>query len=91
MRHVDVDRAVINQYARAIGLAVKKAVDGAGAMGPYNESGLEAVKAQLVDHIQAAVNSQKLLLHQEMARRQAGVDTLEEYERVSEICKKGRE
>ncbi|MCB9996591.1 MAG: hypothetical protein H6869_09165 [Rhodospirillales bacterium] len=86
LKHVDVDRDVINKYAMDIGLAVKDAVDGAGAMGPYNYHQLDTVKKQLVGHITAAVESKKLLLHQEMARRQAGVDSLEEYERVSKIC-----
>ena len=86
IRHVETDRAVMNQYALAIGTAVKQSVDSVGAMGPYNESELPSVQKRLVAHIQAAVDSQQLLLDQEMQRRQSLVDSLEEYERVSRIC-----
>ncbi len=87
LKHVDVDREVINEYARTIGLAVKQAVDGVGAIGPYNRHEAEGIQKKLVEHIKAAVDSQKFLLYQEMARRQGQVDTLEEYERVNQICR----
>jgi hypothetical protein len=86
VRHVDVDRQVINKYSQAIGLAVKNAVDKVGAMGPYNQHEIEHIQNNLVSHIHAAINSQKLLLFQEMSREQAKVDSLEEYERISRKC-----
>lgn len=86
LKHVTVDREVINRYARDIGNAVKMAVDGAGAMGPFPYNDLEEVQKRLVEHVRAAVDSRKLLLYQDMARQQAAVDSLEEYERVSKIC-----
>lgn len=86
LKHVTVDREVINLYAQDIGQAVKQAVDGIGAMGPYNNHELEDVRGKLIGHIEAAVESKKFVLHQEMARRQREVDSLEEYERVRKIC-----
>lgn len=86
MWHVDTDREVINEIAQQIGLAVKRVVDGAGAMGPYDKEEGEKIKKRMIDSVQAAVDSQKPLLEAEMARRQAQVDTLEEYERISRIC-----
>lgn len=85
-RHVLVDREIINQYAQGIGQAVKAAVDGIGAMGPYNYHELDKVREQLVGHVRTAVDSQKFLLYQEMSRRQGEVDSLAEYERVNKIC-----
>lgn len=90
LKHVSVDREVINRYAAEIGQAVKQAVDGAGAMGPYKYEDLADIQARLVDHVKAAVDSRKLMLYQEMSRLQGQVDSLEEYERVSKICRKGR-
>ncbi len=90
IKHVDVDRAVINNYAMSIGTAVKQAVDGIGAMGPYNYHELENVQKELVGHIESAVDSRKFLLVQEMSRRQGQVDTLEEYERVSKMCEESK-
>ena len=86
IKHVEVDRAVINRYAYDIGMSVKAAVDEIGAIGPYNFHELEGVREQLVNHIKTAVDSQKFKLHQEMAREQAKIDSLEEYERVNKIC-----
>jgi len=90
LEHVRIDRQVINEYAQGLGQAVKKAVDNAGAMGPYNLHEQKEVQEQLVGHIQAAMDSQKFLLHQEMSRRQAKIDSLEEYEAISVICNKER-
>lgn len=90
LKHVEVDRQVINQYAMDIGRAVKTAVDGAGAMGPYAYNDLAEVQERLVAHVRAAVDSRKLQLYQDMARRQAEVDSLEEYERISKICKESK-
>ncbi len=88
VKHVDMDRLLINQYAYGIGTAVKQAVDQVGPMGPYNYHELEGVREKLTEHIYNAVDSQKFLLHQEMSRRQAEVDSLAEYERVNKICDK---
>lgn len=88
-KHVAVDRTVTNRYAQAIGDAVKTAVDVAGAMGPFNEAELDVMQERLVKHVHAVVEAQDLVLHQDMARNQAKIDTLEEYERVSKICNEG--
>lgn len=90
LKHVSVDREIINSYAQSIGVAVKQAVDGIGAMGPYNYHELEEVRNRLIGHIEAAVESRKFLLYQEMSRRQAAVDSLEEYEYVSKICEEAK-
>lgn len=87
-KHVKVDREVINKYALAIGKAVQNAVNTAGALGPYKVSDADAVQNKLQAHIQSAVSSQELLLYEEMSRRQNDVDSLDEYTRVSEICRK---
>jgi len=90
LKHVAVDREIINLYSQQIGQAVKKAVDGIGAMGPYNYHELDKVQKELVGHIETAVDSQSFLLYQEMSRRQGEVDSLQEYERVSKICEEAK-
>lgn len=85
-KHVAVDREVINHYAQQVGLAVQQAVADAGALGPFKVEKQKSVQDMMVQHIDDAVNSKKLLLENEMRRRQAQVDTLQEYERVSKIC-----
>jgi hypothetical protein len=87
-KHVEVDRRVINDYSRKVGQAVAEAVNKAGAMGPVRMQRLESTQELMFDHIEAVVKSHDLELQREMRKQQALVDTLEEYERVNNICNK---
>jgi hypothetical protein len=90
-KHVRVDRHVINKYARAMGIAVQKAVNSAGVVGPFPNSQVQSIRADMQSHIDSALNSIKLLMINEMNQYQQQVDSLEEYERVSKFCEKQRE
>ncbi|MCM2344375.1 MAG: hypothetical protein NDJ24_07425 [Alphaproteobacteria bacterium] len=87
LKHVTVDRDVMNKYAMEIGKAVQIAVNQAGALGPFNVADINMQQDRLIGHIQSAINSQQLLLDKEMRQKQAQVDSLEEYEQVSKVCK----
>lgn len=84
--HVRVDREVMNKYAVKIGQAVKDAVNQTGTVGPYRLSDRPAIERQMVARIENAIEDQKTALHHEMNIRQAEIDTLEEYERISVLC-----
>lgn len=86
-KHVDVDRIVLNKFASDIGVAVQKAVDGAGVVGPFNYNKVEEMKTLSTRHIESAVDSRKFLMQKEMHEMQGRIDTLEEYQRVSGYCK----
>lgn len=86
-RHVEVDRKVMNKYGASIGQAVQAAVNSAGALGPFKLEDQEKMKALSSSHIESAINTQKLLMEQEMRRLQGQVDSLEEYKRVSAQCR----
>lgn len=86
-KHVDIDQTVMNKYGRKIGEAVQKAVDAAGAVGPFRYSNIEEMKGMASNHIESAINSQKLLMEKEMRQLQGQVDSLAEYERISAVCK----
>lgn len=86
LKHVRVDREVINKFARQIGMSVQAAVNQAGAFGPFNTQEMATHQDRLIRHIQSATESQQLMLEKEMRARQAQVDSLEEYKRVSKIC-----
>lgn len=88
LKHVELDRKIINQYAKDIGESVKDAVDRIGAMGPYNSHQQEDVKEKLIQHIETAVDSHRFLLYQDMSKRQATIDSYDEYQRVNAICEK---
>lgn len=87
VKHVTVDREVMNKYAVEIGKAVQSAVNQAGALGPFNLSEMPDHQKRLISHVRSAIDGQELLLEKEMRQRQAKIDSLEEYERVSKICK----
>lgn len=87
IKHVAVDRAVMNKYAAEIGRALQSSVNQAGALGPFNAQEMPRQQDRLIKHIQSAIDSQQLMLEKEMRTRQGHVDSLEEYQRVSKICK----
>lgn len=90
LKHVTVDRKVMNKYAREIGNALRQAVDRVGAIGPYDASAVEATQTKMGEYIQATVNSFQGRLNSEMDARQQKVDSLQEYERISKICHAAR-
>ncbi len=86
LKHVSVDREVMNKFSREIGLSVQEAVNQAGAFGPFNAQEMPEHQERLIQHIKSAVDSRQLMLEKEMRTRQGQVDSLEEYKRVSKIC-----
>lgn len=86
LKHVQVDRDVMNKYAQLIGQSVQQAVNSMGAVGPYNKHRLDSVQQSMASHIRNAVMQYQLPLQEEMRRRQSQVDSLEEYTAVSKIC-----
>ncbi len=90
LKHVTVDREVMNAYANNVGRTVQDAVNKAGAMGPYNIHETQPVQKMLIQNIEGALSSHELMLYKEMRARQAQVDTLAEYERVGKICESAR-
>lgn len=87
-KHVRVGREIFNEYAQSVGLAVQGAVNDAGAVGPFNGSRMEETKKTLMEHVKSAITANELKLRKEIRERQGKVDSYEEYERVSAICRK---
>lgn len=85
-KHVTVDREVMNKYALKIGQSIKAAIDEIGALGPYRKDQQKAVQQDMIQHIQNASKRYNLQMEKEMKARQAEVDSLAEYQRVSKIC-----
>lgn len=86
-KHVTTDRWVINKYAKQMGLAVQNAVNSAGIIGPFPTSRIEEMQKVMGKHITSALDSVQLAMKNEMNIRQQHVDTLQEYDRVSQYCK----
>lgn len=90
-KHVKVDRSIANKYAREIGLALQRAVDSVGVIGPFHLAEMEARQAQLGEHIRTVVGGIKHRMVEEQLAAQQAVDSLEEYEsishEISDVCK----
>jgi hypothetical protein len=86
LHHVDVDREMMNKYSYIIGQAVQEVVDKTGAVGPIDADAVPANGQQLIDAVSAAIKTVQQPLQDEMRQRQAQVDSLEEYKRISAIC-----
>jgi hypothetical protein len=85
-RHVQVDREVMNKFARDVGAAIQREVDMAGAQGPYPAVNTEAVRSRMADRIHKLVDAHTAAMTRTMDARQALVDSPEEYKRISDIC-----
>lgn len=88
-KHVNVDREVMNKYARIIGQALEKTVNEAGALGPYRSRDMKPVEDQMMSRIQGVIDRIEPYLKNEMKAKQSVVDSLSEYERVNKICHDG--
>ncbi len=84
--HVDVDREMMNKYSYIIGQAVQDVVNKAGAVGPINADNVANNGQQLIDGVSAAIKTVEQPLQDEMRQRQAQVDSIDEYKRISAIC-----
>ena len=85
-RHVEVDHQIVNHYSETIGDAIKAAVDAAGPLGPYPVSQLDEIGKVMVAHVHAALDTQDVMMQEDERKLQTQVDSLDEYQRISNIC-----
>lgn len=85
-RHVAVDRDVMNKYARNMGQAVQRAINQAGAMGPFHMNDSKKMQDLSSAYIERAMKPQRDAMEKEMRIKQGQVDSLQEYQRVSTHC-----
>lgn len=86
-KHVTVDRKIINKYTKLMGKAIQRVVNKTGAAGPFSASKSTEVQKILNKNIEVAVNSVQQSMAKEMDKLQRNVDSIKEYERVSQYCK----
>jgi len=85
-KHVDTDRKVVNEYAQKMGKALQANVNSSLVRGPYPIARLKTVQQDMLDFVMNTLKTQQSLMNEDRFRRQQAVDTLEEYERVSNAC-----
>lgn len=84
--HVQIDREVINKYARRMGKDLQKMVSHTGATGPFSNARLKEMEETLSQKVARVIDAQVTQLKAELDVRQAQLDNVAEYKRISAIC-----
>lgn len=87
LKHVQVDRKVVNKYANIIGQKVYQTLKDRGFMaGPVRAEEAKAVAERMQKTVMQVIEHEHKRLELDRVDMQAQVDTAEEYERVSALC-----
>jgi hypothetical protein len=87
LKHVRVDRAIVNKYAHSIGSRVYKALKTRGfSVGPFDIDRMEEVQGKMQRVVSQILELEYKKLGIERQEKQRDVDSLEEYEDVDSKC-----
>jgi hypothetical protein len=87
-KHIAVDRAIINKYSNMIGKGVTEAMSRIGySHGPYRIGELEVQQNRVNDKVNIIIKKYADMMTVERTKLQQQVDSLAEYERVTNQCK----
>lgn len=87
-KHITVDRQIVNKYTKLIVHGLDAAFKGFGyAQGPFTKGQLPAQQKIMQEFSQGIVQSYAQKMTEERKARQQAVDTLEEYNRVNNLCR----
>jgi hypothetical protein len=87
MKHVFVDRSVVKKYAPKIKQHMQNAVMKVGIVGPKPERRKAEFHKKITDYMEAQLKAITDKMYAERRSLQAQVDTKEEYDRVSSLCR----
>lgn len=86
-KHVMVDRRVVNKYAQKVGKKLVEAVNEEMLVGPLREKHLTLARDHLQNRIKAKIDYISRQMYDERNRRQQIIDSLGEYQDVSDNCR----
>lgn len=87
LKHVKVDRAVVNKYAKSIGKRLMSELKSRGfTAGPFSTDRIEEVKAKMSRVVAQIIELEERKMDLERRERQIAVDSREEYDRVDDKC-----
>ena len=87
LKHVRVDREIVNKYAKAMGQKLLKALKARGfSVGPIRASRLKEVQHKMQTVVKQILELEYKKLGIERQERQRDVDTIEEYNSVDDKC-----
>ncbi len=87
-KHVRVDREIINKYRPVFEQQVRAAALRMGVIGPFDKKNQKVYQDQMMKQIGDAVSAVTKQMESERNIRQQNVDTVQEYDRVSSLCKR---
>ncbi len=87
MKHISVDREIVNKYAHIIGQAIQQSVREQSVFGPYAVAHSAQAEAFMKARLENTLKYYSKMMDDERRRRQQLVDTLAEYERVNKMCR----
>jgi hypothetical protein len=87
LKHINIDREIVNKYASLIGAGVKKELDRQYLFGPHHVSQAKEVEAFMKARLERVLKYYSNMMDDERKRRQQLVDSLHEYERVNQLCR----
>ncbi len=87
LKHVRVDREIVNKYAKLIGKRLYEALKSRGfSVGPIQKSRIDEVRAKMQRVVNQILELEYKKLGIERKERQRGVDSLDEYHSVDAEC-----
>ena len=87
MKHIFVDREAVKKYMPIIKRQLEIAVRKVGIVGPKSDRDVNKYQKKITDYMDKELRSITEKMYAERKGKQQGVDTLEEYERVSRQCR----
>lgn len=86
MKHVFVDREIVKKYVPIYKSELGKALRKVGIVGPKDSSESRKYQDKINGYLEKQLKIITDKMYAERTKRQQGVDTLEEYERVAGLC-----
>lgn len=86
MKHIYVDRKLVQKYTQKIKYRVQKAVAKVGVVGPRPDHDVARVQKKMQTYLEEALAPVITAMYEERRELQQDVDSIEEYERVKGQC-----
>jgi hypothetical protein len=86
MKHIQVDRDIVNKYADLIGSALRREVNRQSVYGPVSLGRAQEIQVGMRQRLEAVLRAYSDKMDGERRKRQQAIDSLEEYERVRRQC-----
>lgn len=87
LKHVKVDRAVVNKYSRRMGQKIYDRLKVAGfIVGPVPSKDAQKMAERMHEVVSSILKSEYVMMEQERAKAQQGIDSRKEYDAVAAQC-----